>query len=389
MRLLDWLRSKLGKEKGIPLSGTELEAAIESYSSKICIREMAFYSAVNVMANAISKCEFKTLVNGAETKASDYYLWNFEPNKNQNSSVFLHKMITMLYQNNECLVIEFGGQLLVADSYTKKENALDEDSFTDVAVGDFLFNKTFKQSNVLLFRLNERNMRQLINALYQEYENLISYGMGAFQKSRGQKLVYNYGTLPIAGTKEREAFDDLIKNRFKAFLQADNSVIPLGGGQELKEVGQRAYASETSRDIRAMIDDISDFTAKAFGIHPALLRGDVEGTSDALDHTLTFAVDPLVDMMQEEINRKRYGRDAVLKGTRIKIDTKAIKHVDLLSVSTAIDKLIGSGVFCVNDIRRLCGEEIIDAPWAWEHVMTKNYESIANALRSLKGGEEE
>jgi hypothetical protein len=74
------------------------------------------------------------------------------------------------------------------------------------------------------------------------------------------------------------------------------------------------------------------------------------------------------------------------KGNYLKIDTKQIKHVDLLSVSTAVDKLIGSGAFCINDIRVVCGEQIIDEPWAWQHYVTKNYEAIEAALTLLKGG---
>jgi hypothetical protein len=51
-----------------------------------------------------------------------------------------------------------------------------------------------------------------------------------------------------------------------------------------------------------------------------------------------------------------------------------------------VDKLIGSGAFCINDIRVVCGEQIIDEPWAWQHYVTKNYEAIEAALTLLKGG---
>ena len=39
------------------------------------------------------------------------------------------------------------------------------------------------------------------------------------------------------------------------------------------------------------------------------------------------------------------GYEGFSKGTYLKIDTKCIKHVDLLSVANAIDKLIASGCF--------------------------------------------
>lgn len=136
-----------------------------------------------------------------------------------------------------------------------------------------------------------------------------------------------------------------------------------------------------------MIDDISDFTAKAFGVPPALLRGDVQGVSDAVDQLLTFCIDPLVDMLQEEINRKRVGQLEYIKGTKIDIDTKAIKHIDLLGVSTSIDKLISSGCFTINDIRKIVGEEPIEEEWANQFFMTKNYATVEELLKGLEGGE--
>ena len=94
-------------------------------------------------------------------------------------------------------------------------------------------------------------------------------------------------------------------------------------------------------------------------------------------------MDPLCDMLQEEINRKRYG-DKVLGGDYLKIDTTCIKHIDLFDSSKAIDKLIGSAAFCINDIRIKCGETIIDEPWAWQHFITKNYTEV-DALGTMEG----
>ena len=148
------------------------------------------------------------------------------------------------------------------------------------------------------------------------------------------------------------------------------------------DLGSKTYTNEGTRDIRAMIDDVCDFTARAFGVPPALLSGDVQGVSDALDQFLTFCIDPLCDMISEEINRKRYGKD-VLRGSRMQIDTKCVKHVDLLSVSTAIDKLIASGAFSVNDIRNVVGEPEIDEPWANQHFMTKNYSTVQDLLDAI------
>ena len=388
MNIITWLIDKLGG-KPVPINFND-EKLLDEYASLVAdiyIREMAFWSAVNLVANAVSKCEFKTFMNGKETKGKEYYLWNIEPNRNQNSSVFLHKLIAQLYRNNECLVIEQNGQLLVADNFIRKPYALYDDVFSQVQVEDFTFNRSFTQSEVLYYKLNEENIRKLVNGLYESYSKLITYSMKAYQRSRGTKGIFKYDTLPVAGTDERKAFDALINEKIKKWMDGDNAALPLGRGQEWKELQHKTYTNESTRDIRAQIDDIFDFTARAFGIPPALLRGDVQDTSKAVDQLLTFCIDPLTDMLSEEINRKRNGYTGFSQGTYLKIDTKSIKHVDLLSVATAIDKLIGSGAFCINDIRKAVGDEPIDEPWANQHFITKNYETVENALKALEGGE--
>lgn len=386
MGFISWLKEKLGKSP-VPLSDIgDLAAEYVSLVGDIYVREMAFWSAVNLVANAVSKCEFKTYLNSKEVKGREYYLWNIEPNKNQNSSVFLHKLIAKLYRNNECLVIEQNGQLLVADSFSRKPYALYDDVFSQVQVEDFIFGRSFTQSEVLYFKLSEGEMRKIVNGMYENYSKLIMYSMKAYQRSRGTKGIFKYDTVPVAGTPEREAFDKLVNEKIGKWLAGDNAALPLGRGQDWKELEKKTYSSESTRDIRALIDDISDFTAKAFGIPPALLKGDVQDTSKAVDQLLTFCIDPLVDMIQEEINRKRSGYDGFIAGTYVKIDTKTIKHIDLLSVATSIDKLIGSGSFCINDIRKAVGEEVIEEPWAWQHFITKNYSTVEDILEALNGG---
>lgn len=200
MGLISWIKEKLGGDI-VPLNIDS--ALVDEYSSlvgDIYIREMAFWSAVNLIANAISKCEFKTFTNNEETKGREYYLWNIEPNKNQNSSVFLHKLIAKLYRNNECLVIEQNGQLLVADSFTRTPYALYDDVFTQVTIGDFTFQRSFTQSEVLYYKLAECDVRKLVNSLYESYSKLITYSMKAYKRSRGTKGIFKYGTRPVAGT---------------------------------------------------------------------------------------------------------------------------------------------------------------------------------------------
>lgn len=377
-----WLLERLSGDQARVSSEDITAGEFFSLSAEIYVRELAFWQCTNLVANAVSKCEFKTFDRGKEIKGEEYYLWNIEPNKNQNSSVFLQKLISKLFSENEVLVVGANGQILVADSYTHREYALLDDIFEQVTVGDFKFERSFVQSDVLFIQLHSKNMRPLVNGLYETYKKLIDYGMRSYNKSRGTKGVLSMDAMAAGDQNAQRIFEDLKNSGFKRFADAENAVLPMWRGMNYTDLGSKTYTNEGTRDIRAMIDDVCDFTARAFGVPPALLSGDVQGVSDALDQFLTFCIDPLCDMISEEINRKRYGKD-VLRGSRMQIDTKCVKHVDLLSVSTAIDKLIASGAFSVNDIRNVVGEPEIDEPWANQHFMTKNYSTVQDLLDAI------
>lgn len=382
-----WLLQKIGGDRA-QVSVEDISAAeMFGMSAEVYVRELAFWQCTNMIANAVSKCEFKTFQGGKEIKGDEYYRWNIEPNKNQNSSVFIQKMISKLFSENEVLVVETSDkQLLVADSYSRKDYAMVDDVFTQVTVGDFIFERSFTQANVLFIPLHSRNMRPLVNGLYEAYKKLIDYGMRSYRKSRGMKGILSIDTM-AAGDPDAQKIFEYIKNEgFKKFADAENAVLPMWKGMNYEDIGSKTYSNEGTRDIRAMIDDVSDFTARAFGVPPALLSGDVQGVSDAFDQFLTFCIDPLCDMLSEEINRKLYGKD-FLKGNYLQIDTKCVKHVDLLSVSTAIDKLISSGAFCINDIRTLVGEPRIEENWANQHFITKNYATVQDLLDALEQNE--
>ena len=388
-----WLLEKLGGvQERAPADWYDAET--EAMIGEIYVRELAFWTCVNLISNAVSKCEFKTFSGGVEVKTREHYLWNVEPNKNQSNNAFLNKLISKLFSQNEALVVEANGQLLVADGFVRKPYALLEDIFSQVQVGDFSFHRTFKQSEVLYFTLYERSMRALTCGIYEAYRNLISYGIKSYQKSRGSRGILNISSMSSGAEDFDKKFEDLMNNKFKKFFNAENAVLPLFNGYEYTDIGSKTYSNEGTRDIRAMIDDVCDFTAKAFQIPPALVSGDVAGTDAAMDQILTFCIDPLTDLIAEEINRKRYGYQEFSKGNYIQIDTKAVKHVDLLSVAQSVDKLIASGVFTINDILDVVGNPRINEEWADQHFMTKNYETVAELLKPIdnrqsEGGETE
>lgn len=355
------------------------------------IRELSFWCCVNWIANAIGRCEVRTFRDGAEIREREYYLWNVEPNVNQNSTAFWHKAVARLFQDNELLIVPIRRRdgmdaVAVADDWDEPEWVpTRQNEYRNVKVWDFTFTqKVFREDDVLHLKLNHCDMRPILNGLYDSYFKLVKAAMNAYGWQNGQHWKVHVNQVAAGADGWEETFRKMIETQIKPFLDSNGAVLPEFDGYKYENVGGAANGARDTRDIKALIEDIFSYTARAFGIADVLLRGEVEATGDAMKRTLTGAIDPICDQFSEEGTRKRYGYEAWRAGSYLRMDSSSIQHFDLFGQAANIEKLLGSG-WSLNDIRRAAGEQPIKEPWADEHLITKNIGRLDTA-EGQKGG---
>ena len=297
-----------GQKQGpVEVSCRELFEAAQEYQ----VRELSFWVCANMVANALGRCEFRTFRGGREIQEKEYYLWNVSPNVNQNSSAFLHKLVARLYQNNEVLIVNTLPRpdmdaLVVADSWEEPDAwPSRQNEYRGVTVGDYTYQYPVYEANALHLKLNHTNMRPILNGLYQSYWRMVSAAMRAYQWDHGQHWKVHVSQLAQGDDKFQENFQQMITEQLKPFFDSDGAILPEFDGYAYENVGgsTSSGASKDTRDIRAMIEDIFDFTARGFLIPAVLVNGSVEGTEDANTRFLTNCIDPLADQIQEEIVR--------------------------------------------------------------------------------------
>jgi hypothetical protein len=64
--------------------------------------------------------------------------------------------------------------------------------------------------------------------------------------------------------------------------------------EDMSGSGKNGQPAQNSRDIRAFVDDIFDFTATAFHIPRGLLKGDLADVEKQTDNFLMFRINPLL-----------------------------------------------------------------------------------------------
>lgn len=364
----------------------DLKAYCMNLTSEIYLRELAFHMITNKIGNALSKCELNVYENGKRVKGDEWYRWNIQPNKNQNATQFWNKLTDVLYNDNEALVVTNNGELFIADSYMMEDSsALYEHYFEGVTVNDFTFGKRFYMSEVYYFKLNNKNLRLFLDGTLQMYKKLIEASLSNYLTSNGNKGVLYIDQYNAQEDDFEDTLNNILNENFKVYFENANAVLPLFNGYRYEsEKGN----GKDSRDFSNLVTDVINLTANALNVPQSIANGNVQDTSKAIDEFLTLCLDPLIELLTDEITRKNYTKNQVIAGYCVKFDTKAVKHIDLLDVATSIDKLISSGCFTINDIRRVCGEDEIDEPWANQFFMTKNYSAIEDIVNQLKGGDE-
>lgn len=383
VKIIEFFKDMFGTKEKV-----ELTQKFNDDCQALAAQAFAINTAINLIAGCISKCEFRTFLDNKEVKQEDYFQWNYEPNKNQNSTEFISELVSKLLYYNECLVVEVNNQYFIADSYYRQEYAVKEDYFKDVTVKDFTFDRNFNMSEVFFYKLNNKDVTKLLNGLMQGYNNLMNMAIGKYKRSGGRKGVIHLDKLPKGDEEAKKKLQKLFDQDFKKYFSEENAVLPLDKGVEYTELNGEGSKKSTSEltDIRNLLDEEFTRVAQAYKIPPSILKGDIANVSEITDNLLTFCIDPIVDLIQTENNRKMYGRK-VLQGSKMVIDTTAILHVDIFSIAEKIDKLISSGMYSINELRRKIGDTILKESYADKHWITKNYSGITDVLKGGENGE--
>ena len=84
-----WLEGKLSTGKTVEVTADTIEQFVDQERlSNLVAEELTVHAAINLIANSISKCEFKTLSKGKEQQGEEYYVLELRAEQNQNSSQF-------------------------------------------------------------------------------------------------------------------------------------------------------------------------------------------------------------------------------------------------------------------------------------------------------------
>lgn len=372
MNIIDWIKRAFGKKDSITLNS----CGFGEIATEIAYKEVALNKVVNMIANSLCNCEFKTFKENNTIKENNYYSFNIEPNPNQNASEFRQKLIYQLITENECLIIQDNENFYVADSFEKDIKTLKKSVFYNVKIDDLIMKKSYSSSDVLYLTLNNKAMSEYVTNLYSSYGALISKGVDDYKKKNGTKgkldisSIFSQNFNDEDGESDQEKMQKYISKTFKTYFTAVNAVLPLEEGLDFTQFENKIDI--TIDEINKGIDSAFNYIASAFGLPEGFFRGNLAEITEQRNDFLSFVVKPIAKLIEREINRKLYGKELYLKGSFLKVDTNRIKQVNIFDDAGSLDVLTRIG-YSHNDLQELLEEPIVNAAWANKHYITKNY----------------
>ena len=380
MAVWDWFLGLFDKDtKSLDLSA----AIIGELAGEVYFKQLAIQSCINLIANVLSRAEFQTFEQGKEVRRDNYYLFNVEPNPNKSASKFWRDVISNLVYNNECLVVQYNNHLYVADGFNCERYAFKDYIYKDIVIDNFKLNRSYEESEVFHFELHNEKIRDVIDGLYRSYGKLIVAAQTNYKRNNAPRGKLKVPTSYSQTEKGQEELEKLFKEKFKRFFQAEGgAVLPLPDQLEYDELASNigVKGGADNAQIRAFIDDIFDFVAISLNIPPQIIKGDVADTEKAMDNFMTFCINPLAELIHDEVNRKYYGKRSFLARTYLRVNTSMIRAHDLKEIAGALETLLRVGGYTIDDILKTLGMEPLNTEWSQTHWMTKNYEPVEAAI---------
>lgn len=385
MRKIGYIRDFLDRyiTKKTKIGGT----VVIDIPDNLVYMELALYTGISLIANAIAKCEFKVYKNGSEVRNEDYFLLNYSPNPNENASKFWHKVINKVYKERQALVVEHQGKLFCADSWSvARESVLYGDIYENVTVDNYTFPKKFTRKEVYLFEIDNEDVHQIVSGMYASFGKLLTSALQNYKNSNGQKFKLKISDVKAGDKDFNENFKEYVLKDMKTFMENENAVYPEFEGYELTRMEPQRTTTSPA-DVLAVKKDVFDTVGIALKIPISLMMGNSNNTKEVVNTFLTFAVDPVAEMISETLT-KRGGPGNFAKGNRYEVWTNTIRHIDIFEISTNADKLISSGGFSIDEVRKEARYPECQEEWSTKHWITKNYELIEKLLKAImEGGE--
>lgn len=347
---------------------------------ELCAHKAAIAKCENMIADAIAKAEILIIRDGEFVEDENYYRLNIQPNDNETGTDFWKQVTKILLHKSECVIVPLNEKFYIASQWTCDDVLLHPKRYSQIVLQScgisYPIKRTFKADDIIHMRYHNEDIIQYFTSVLGVYDKILSTISSLVKLSNAPKFQLKYdGQLTLIDRETGQKLSvDQYEKRIASILDADKlSIIRLGQGVELSQI--KIETNESAASVKTVNDMIGYTAAKAFGIPQTVYDGTVTEKSDADNEFMTYAVEPLVEVINDSLNAKVIGMDDyVSKKERIQLFTGNHKHRDVLDSAAGAEKLRGIG-FSLDEVRKMVGYMPLNTSFSRSRAITKNFET--------------
>lgn len=365
-----------GKNEAIDFS-YDLEF-IKEASDRAYLKRWSIDTCVNHIARTMSQTKFtvEDEVNQKDYRTVEYKL-NVRPNTDESAATFWQKLTRKLILDNEVLVIKTDtDDLVIADDWEREEWSLYDDIFKNIVVGDYKLERNYLMKEVIYLVFSNSTLTSYLNGLFRDYGQIFGRMIKMNLMSNQIRATLSMDSNQANNETNKKAMQNFINKTYEAFEKNDIAIAPVQKGFEYKEHSSGASGNKGQsliEDLGKVPEQLLKFVARTLGIPVGLILGETADVEAMTQNYMKFCVNPLIEKVTDELNAKLLSEKESKSG--VYIQASSIDEYNPIEKSEAIDKLVASGAFTRNEVRKMAGYGQVDDPEMDEFILTKNYQT--------------
>ena len=373
--MFEWLfRKKTGET-------VNLLDVITASLNKLQLAALAEEKAVNMIANAIAKSEIVLSTGKERDKGLDYYRLNVAPNDNQTGTDFWYQVTRKLLKTGDCVVVQLqSGMYYMAQNYHADNSVTRPKYYDKVTITDgidtYSLDRGFSSDEVVHLRYGNPQLRLFRELVLNAYNDAVNALNQMVTLSGTPKLKYKVAANMSFRTKDENGNDiiltiDQVMDKLKRQIEdREIAIIRETEGTSLEFMDTKKAIP--SNELKNIAQEINDQCAMAYDIPVDVFTGKITEKSDATNEFITYAVQPVAEVITDSLNAKMLRYLEFRSGKRVFVWLARFKHVDVIDSANNLDKLRGIG-FNFDEIREMVGYEALNTEWSQARALTKNY----------------
>lgn len=371
-----------GTSGSIPIS----EYAERAYSAraKCAWMSIAYRAVVNYVIAGLQLSEIRIRGSGSDRHPRDYeeWLWNVRPNPNQNYSDFMAALLNEMFfgwHRGTALVVPARDALWIADGWNEDKRPGRASRYEHISIDGSteVVPHPLGADEVFAFTLPETSKwRVLFAQMEAAYDEMAKSSIDAFGDKNDRRYLLKVDQQQAGTAATQSKVDEYLKSNVAPFIQGTDVALPLFRGFDLSRMESDYSGGETTLDVVQIRQECFKIVATCLGIPYSFLEGNVNNFESVFDSVLTFLIDPIAKVIQDELQAKLFTPIQWGRGSYVKVNTTHIRHVDIFAVADKVEKLVGSSIDTPNELRIRTGQEPVDAPGMDEYHMTLNHSML-------------